>query len=121
MTLETEIFTALKSLVNNRVYIHPAPQTVSELPRITYQQIGGVPINFLEGSPVPKDRCRVQVNCWYGNREQDKEAALALGRAAANALRAHTELQTTVLSGMIFVFDQETALSGTMQDFQVFG
>jgi hypothetical protein len=116
MTIETQIFTALKSLVANRVYRDVAPETVTDLPRITFQAIGGEAINFLDTATIPSKRqCRVQVNVWAARRDD----ANSLARQVEDALRAYTALQTHVLSGFVAVYDEDTKLFGTMQDFQV--
>lgn len=117
MAIEADIFVALDDLVDGHVYGFLAPQTMTVLPRITYQQVGGTPINFLENSSVEKDRCRFQFNGWHRTRHE----AVALGRSIANALRAHTSLQATAASGMMYVYEEDTGLYGTRQDFNLFG
>lgn len=114
MTIETAIYAALKSLVNNRVYRDLAPQTVTDLPRITFQQVGGAAVNFLEGAPVPsKKNSRIQINVWAERRDD----ANALARQVADALRAVPALHTTVLGEFIAVYEPDTFLYGTIQDF----
>lgn len=117
MTIETQLFTALKGLVNNRVYRDLAPVTVTDLPRITFQAVGGDAINYLDSATIPnKHFCRVQVNVWHNQRD----AANALARQVADTLRAYTALQTTVLGEFVAVYEDDTKLYGTIQDFSVF-
>ena len=94
MSMETLVYTALKGLVSNRVYRDIAPDTVTELPRITFQQITGSPINFLDNAttPVTITRVRVQVSVWHSSRD----ACMALSRQVREALRAVAALQTHV-------------------------
>jgi len=112
VTLETTIFTALKSLVSDRVYRDIAPQTVTTLPRITFQQVGGDVVNFLDGGVPSMKNARIQVNCWG----QDRDSVMAVGRDAEDALRS----VATVLGGLVALPREEaTGLYGCRQDFSV--
>lgn len=113
MTVEASIYTCLKSLVSNRVYRDLAPQTVTDLPRITFQQVGGASVNFLDPTVPTKKNARVQVNVWHNRRDD----AVALAHLVEDTLRAYTTLQTTVLSAPVSVYEDDTKLFGTMQDF----
>jgi len=113
MTVEADIFAALKDLVGNRVYRDLAPDKVTTLPRITFQQVGGGAVNFLDPTVPSKKNGRFQVNCWDG----DRDAVAGLSRQVEDALRVASGLQTTVLGEPIAVFEQETMLYGTIQDF----
>lgn len=114
MSVETLIYTALKSLVSNRVYRDLAPKTaVATLPRITFQQIGGRAVNFLEGGTPSKKNAVVQINCWDDRRDD----VMALARDVEDALRSAAGLQATVLGAAIAVYEQDTGLYGSMQDF----
>lgn len=117
MSLESAIVGALTSLVQGRVYPDIAPQGVTALPRITYQQVGGDADNFLEGAPGPnKHHARMQVNVWAATRL----AASALAHQVEDALRATTALQVTVLGALVSIYEPETNLYGTRQDFDTF-
>lgn len=114
MTVESSLYTALKTLVANRVYRDIAPQTVTDLPRITFQTVGGTSINFLDSATIPSKRnARVQVNVWHNRRDE----ANVLARQVEDALRSYTTLNTTVLTGLVSTYEEETKLYGTMQDF----
>lgn len=114
MTIESSIYTALKTLVSNRVYRDIAPQTVTDLPRITFQTVGGTSINFVDSATIPSKRnARVQVNVWHNRRDD----ANALARQVEETLRAYAALHTTVLGGFVATFEEETKLYGTMQDY----
>lgn len=113
MTVETSIFTALKSLVSNRVYRDIAPQTEVLLPRITFQQVGGSAVNFIDPTVPSQKNGRFQVNCW-GSRRDD---VMALARQVEDTLRAYTPLQTTVLAAPVALYEDETKLFGSVQDF----
>lgn len=113
MTVETDIFAALKALVSNRVYRDIAPQTVTALPRITFQQVGGDAVNFVESTVPSSKNARFQVNCWAATRD----AAATLSRQVEDALRVSVALQATVLGAPVAEYEEETKLFGTRQDF----
>ncbi|NHZ93545.1 DUF3168 domain-containing protein [Massilia sp. CCM 8733] len=115
MSMELMVATALQGLVDGRVY----PDFVESgalAPYIVFQAVGGSPINLL-GSEVPdKELSRVQVSVWAATRLEASD----LGKQAENALRVVAGLQTTVLTGRVATFDEDTELRGTMQDFEFF-
>jgi hypothetical protein len=113
MTLETSLYTCLKALAGGRVYRDLAPQTVTTLPRITFQQVGGVVVNFVDPTVPTLKNARVQLNCWAASRDE----AMTLARTVEDTLRAYTALQTTVLGAPSAVYESETNLYGTIQDF----
>ncbi len=115
MTVEADLYTALKSLVGNRVYRDIAPQTVTDLPRITFQQIGGQALNFVDPTVPTKKNARFQVNVWAA----DRDAAAALSRQVEDALRVAVGLQTSVLAAPVAMYEEDTKLYGTRQDFSV--
>lgn len=112
MTIETAMFAALQGLVADRVYPDVAPENALR-PYITYQQVGGNAINFVEGGMPSKRHARVQVNVWAATRIQ----ATAMGNAVEDALRAVTALQTDVAGALVATYDEATKLRGTRQDF----
>lgn len=113
MSIETAIYAALKSLVANRVYRDIAPQTVTDLPRITFQQVGGSAVNFVDPTVPTKKNARFQVNCWNSRRDD----VMALARQVEDALRVYDGLQTTVLGAAVAVYEDDTKLFGSQQDF----
>lgn len=112
MTIEATLFTTLKTLVANRVYPDVAPVGTVR-PYLTYQQVGGAAVNFLDPTVPSKKRFRFQVNVWGDTRSQ--VAALAI--QVEDALRAVTALQTTVEGAPIASYEPETNLRGSVQDF----
>jgi hypothetical protein len=113
MTLESQIFDALKGLVANRVFPDVAPDAV--LPYITYQQVGGQAVNFTDGTIPDRSNARIQINVWAATRLE----ASRIGAEAEGAIRAATALQPTVLSARVGLYDDETKARGTMQDFDL--
>jgi hypothetical protein len=112
MSVEADIFTALKGLVANRVYPDVAPDAVLR-PFIVYQQVGGTAVNFVEPAVPGKKNGRFQVSVWADTRS----AAATLARQVEDTLRVVPDLQTTVLGAPMAVYEEDTKLRGSMQDF----
>lgn len=115
MSMDSMVYAALGGLVGGEVYPDFAPEGTPR-PFITFQAVGGNPINMIDNTVPDKERVRVQVNVWAVTRLE----ASSLGKQAENALRAVAGLQTNVLTGRIATFDDVTELRGTMQDFEFF-
>lgn len=114
MTVEADIFSALKGLVANRVYPDVAP-TGAARPYVTYQQVGGEAINLLEAGAAAKRNGRFQVNCWA-----DTRATVAnLSRQVEEAL-ATSALKAFVLAAPVAVYEEYGPLYGTRQDFSIY-
>jgi hypothetical protein len=112
MSMEAIVFAALRGLVNDRVFPDVAPPS-TERPYITYQQVGGAGVNFIDGSLPGKRNARVQINVWADSRP----LASAVARQVEDALRQVAALQPTVLSAPSATYEPDTKLRGTMQDF----
>lgn len=113
MTVEADLFATLGPLVSNRVYPLVGPEG-GALPYITYQQVGGQPVNFMAGLPSKRNG-RFQVNTWA----QTSTEALALIRQAEDAVRSATTLRATTEGGAVAQYDEETKLHGARQDFSI--
>ena len=115
MSIESILFTTLKGLVSNRVYPDVGPAGVVA-PYITWEQVGGTPVNFLDTVTLPsKANGRFQINTWAATRAE----ALTLAKQVENAVRATTSLQPTVLSQPVATTDEETGRKGYRQDFSL--
>lgn len=114
MTIEADIFTALRVLVADRVYPDLAPATAGR-PYIVWQQVGGQAFSFLEAAPVGKRNARIQVACWAETRQ----AANDLARLAEDTLAA-SSMSATPLGAFAADYDEDAHLYGTRQDFSVF-
>lgn len=115
MNIETQIYAALQGLVGGRCFPDVAPEQTAR-PYVTFQNVGGQPISFLDAAIPDREFSRVQVNVWADTRIQASD----LGRVIERTLRAMTELQTDVLTGRSATFDEATQYRGTMQDFSFF-
>ena len=112
MTVEASIFNALQTLVVNRVYPDVAPIGTVR-PYVTYQQIGGQSVNFIDTAVPSKANARFQVNVWADTRA----AAALLAGQVEQALRTAATLQTTVMGQPVATYEPDTLLFGTRQDF----
>jgi hypothetical protein len=114
MTIEAQVYEVLKGLVGGRVYPDVAPEG-TPVPYITYQAVGGAPVNFLSGDRPDKTNTRMQVNVWAKSRIEASE----LGAQIEDAIRAATALQTEVLTGRVATYDETTRYRGAIQDFSL--
>lgn len=113
MTVEADIFNALKGLTENRVYPDVAPAGAAR-PYITWQQVGGVAVNFLDGGAPVKRNGRFQVNCWADTRA----AAITLARQVEDAL-AGGSLKAFVVAAPVSTYEPDVPIYGTRQDFSI--
>lgn len=116
MSIESSIFDALKTLVSNRVYPDIAPENAVR-PYITYQQVGGEGVNFVDSTTPSLKNARMQINVWADTRA----AAATLAGQVETAIRGATTLRPKILGAPVAMFDLETKLRGTRQDFSVWG
>ena len=114
MSMEIALFEALRGLVSDRVYPDVAPENTIR-PYITYQQVGGDAVNFVESTIPAKKNARMQINVWADTRL----TATAMGAAVEDVLRTLVALQPTVLGAAVATYDDVTKLRGTMQDFSL--
>jgi hypothetical protein len=112
MNIEATVYAALQGLVSGRVYPDVAPEATLR-PYLTYQKIGGSSVNFLDQAPPGASNARIQVNVWADTRG----SAAALARIVEDTLRAAPGLQMTVEGGPVSVYEPDTRLRGSMQDF----
>lgn len=114
MTVEADIFNALKGLVANRCYPDEAPANVAR-PYIVYQQAGGESPTFLERAQPSKKNARFAINAWADSRA----AAAALNLQIEAAMVAATAFDAKPLGAPASNKDEETNFRGSTQDFSV--
>lgn len=112
MSVEVTLYNTLKPLVDSRVYPDIAPELVKR-PYITFQQVGGQSVNFLNSGIPDVRNSRFQLNVWADSRAD----AAKVARQLDETLRQVSELQTVVLSEPVATYELETKLYGTRQDF----
>lgn len=109
--IEPLIVAALGPLVGGRVFDDVAPVD-TPTPYCTYQQVGGRPVNFLEGQPASKKNARIQINVWSKRRAE----ATTLIRQIED-LMIQAPLLGVVEGGAISQYDSVSSFRGAMQDF----
>jgi hypothetical protein len=113
MSVEADLYAVLGPLVSGRAYPDLAAFGTT-LPYVTYQQVGGNAVNFLNGIPDQRNG-RFQINVWASTRV----AASALIRQIEDALRLSTTLRATSEGGAVSEYEDELKLYGARQDFSV--
>lgn len=115
MSVEDDIYFALKGLVGGRVERDVAPVGIAK-PYITFQQVGGVPLNFLEPVLPSKRNGIFRVYCW----DTTRDSASALGRQVEKLLVESSVLLATTASGLVAIpREPDTGLFGTWQHFDI--
>ena len=114
MTIEVQVFQALRQLVDGRAYPDLAPAGAAR-PYIVYQQVGGDAVNFLDRAISSKRNSRMQVCAWAEARIE----ASTLIEQAELALRSAIGLQAVTLGAPVSTYDEETGLRGARQDFSL--
>lgn len=113
MSLESQLFTVLQA-VCPRTFPDFAPTNTTR-PYVTYQQIGGEAINFVDRLVPSKRNARVQVNVWANSRAD----AVTTMQAIEDAIRMSTVFQGEPESAMSADFDADFPVYSAMQDFNI--
>jgi hypothetical protein len=113
MSLESQLFTVLAA-VCPRTYPDFAPTSTTR-PYVTYQQIGGEAVNFLDRTAPTKRNARVQVSVWADSRT----SAVTTMQAIEDAIRAATVFQGEPEAAMTADFDADFPVYSAMQDFTI--
>lgn len=114
MTIEADIFTTLQALVGGRLFPDVADLGTA-LPFMTYQQVGGEAVQFVDSSLPSKENARFQINVWAATRTEAK----ALIKQAEVALCVATAFQTTPLGASVALYEPSPKVYGAMQDFSI--
>jgi hypothetical protein len=113
MSLETDLVDLLK-LQCPRVFPDVAPYGTAR-PYITWQQVGGDPVNYVDNTVPDKRNALMQINCWATTRLE----ANALALQVEAALIVSTALQARPQSALVASHEEDTDLRGVMQDFTI--
>jgi Protein of unknown function (DUF3168) len=112
MSVEATVFATLQGLVAGRCYPDVAPEATAR-PYLTYQAVGGTAVNFISQAPPGRVNTRMQISVWADTRAQ----ASTVARQAEDALRGVAALQTTVMGAPVAIYETDTRLRGSQQDF----
>lgn len=113
MTLEEKLFAALTAICP-RVFQDFAP-TNTPRPYVTFQQIGGETVEFLDRAVASKENAYVQVNVWADTRKEAKGTIQQIEVALVQA----TEFQASPQAAPSNDFDPDMDRYSSMQDFSV--
>lgn len=114
MNFDEQITSVLVPLVGaSRVHPDVAPER-TPLPYITYQQVGGDALNYLDATVPNKRNARIQINVWAETRGGVSQ----LSDQVEDAIRAAHGLQAEVLGARVSLYES-AKLRGARQDFSV--
>lgn len=113
MTVETSLVAVLQA-VCARVFPDVAPYGTTR-PFVTYQQIGGEVVNYLDPTLPNRKNGYFQINVWSATRAE----AAALALAIESALRVATAFVARPLAAPMATHDADVGLYGTAQDFTI--
>ena len=114
MTVESDIFQALKGLAADRVFPDFAPIATAQ-PYVTYTQVGGESVAYLENALPSKKNGRFQVNVWGSTRA----SCVALMKQVEAALVAATAFQARPTSEPTSSYDHDSMIYSSLQDFSI--
>ncbi len=114
MTVEADIYTALKGLVANRCFPDMAAHDTVR-PYITYTQIGGEAISYVDDTLPDHKHGRFQINVWADTRASASSVMLQVEAAMVQA----QAFQARPIGAPSSDYDYDMKLYGSMQDFNV--
>ncbi|WP_250467634.1 DUF3168 domain-containing protein [Caballeronia sp. GAFFF2] len=109
---ESVTFGAIKTLAGGRVYPDVAPASPVK-PYIVYQSVGGVDETTFDGADTLQNS-RMQVSVWATSRG-DAATIIQQVRAALTA----EPVRGVPIGAPVSVFDDDTKLYGSQQDFSI--
>lgn len=113
MMMEEKI-TALLRAICARSYPDFAPVD-TERPYVTYQQIGGETLDFIDNSLAQKENAEIQINVWSNTRLEAK----SMIKQIEAAMLASAEFQANPQAAAVSDFDADIPVYGSRQDFTV--
>ena len=114
MSVETDLYNVLK-LVCPRTFPDFAAVSTAR-PYVTWQQIGGTSLRFVDNTPFSKRESLMQVNVWSNTRLE----AMTLARQIEDALCAATAFVAEPQGEPVSDFDADIPVYGCRQDFSIF-
>lgn len=114
MAIEALIYTALKTLCANRVYFDVAPMGAA-MPYITFTQVGGESVSYLENTVPALQNGRFQFNVWGNSRA----SCSALMAQIETALVTSTAFQARPIGAPQSIYDADMQFYGSQCDFGV--
>lgn len=116
MSLEASIKALLAPLASGRLYADIAPETPI-FPLITYQQVGGESLWFMERAMPDHKHARVQFNVWSASRIEANTIAKQIEAALCAAKFEFPAVQP--LGALTALYEEAIKKYGTRQDFGI--
>lgn len=114
MTVESQIFDALKGLVSNRCFPDFAPLGTAR-PFITYEQVGGDALHYVDGTLPDKKHARFELGVYADSRA----ACAALALQVEATMAAQTAFQSTAIHAPISDYASDVKIYSSTQNFSV--
>lgn len=114
MTFEADLFTLLKAACP-RVFPDVAPINTAT-PYLTWQQLGGANLRFIDNSAPDKRNLLLQVSCWSKTRAE----ANTLIRQIEDALCASALFVAVPEGEAMSSYESDTLLFGSIQRFSIY-
>ncbi len=115
MSVESDIYTALKGLVSNRCFPDFAPLGTVR-PFITFEQTGGEALSYMEGALPDKKHGRFEIGVYADSRATCASIALQV----ESAMAAATAFQSTAIHAPISDYAGDVKIYSSTQNFSVF-
>lgn len=116
MSVETELSSLLKTLVDGRCYPDVTPDA-PVFPLIVYQAVGGKAHDYLERKLPDCEHYRIQVHCWDKSRSAASALALQVRQKIIEQGVAFKVAET--MGQATSLYEEALKLYGTRQDFGV--
>lgn len=116
MSVETELFSLLKTLVDGRCYPDATPDA-PVFPLIVYQGAGGKTKEYLERKLPDCEHYRIQINCWTKSRSATNALALQVRQRIIEQGAVFKSAET--MGQATSLYEEALKLYGTRQDFGV--
>ena len=113
MTLEEKLVALIRPICA-RVKPDFAPVN-TERPYVTYQQVGGEVIDFVDNTVPTIENGEIQINVWANTRSDAKSL---IKQIEAELIRT-VEVQARPLSASVSDFDADMEIYGSRQDFSI--
>jgi hypothetical protein len=114
MDMEAKVVALLGPLVGGRIHADVADVDTPR-PYITWQQNGGVVVEFLDGAAPSMDNALLQIDVWGNSREQVN----GIIREAAALLRADPDIIARAVTQLQAMSEPDLKLRGARQDFSI--
>ena len=114
--IEEQFVSMLSALLGDRLFLVAAPEK-TPLPYGAWEQVGGIPVNYVDGSTPNRRHARIQLHIWAG-RYAD---AVALMLQAQDLMRTAPGLAVELDGEFANASAPELGRWGVRQDFSVWG